>query len=201
MPYFNNNEDAYRLFSRDIISNADKKIDKLKKEIDENKSKNIARIESELHTRVFRGLELDLSDLNADFSANLSKVRNEYTRVLMTKRKELLDSIVAEVRVKLDEYVKTEEYKLFIKNKVAVINEKFGSKNVEFRVKTNDKVAIEGIKKNFNGDYSIKEINEIEIGGFSAICFNMGVMLDETIDAKLKEKQLWFYEHSDLAAN
>ncbi|HPD99740.1 MAG TPA: hypothetical protein PLB83_00760 [Bacillota bacterium] len=200
MPYFNNNEDAYRLFSRDIISNADKKIDKLKKEIDENKSKNIARIESELHTRVFRGLELDLSDLNADFSANLSKVRNEYTRVLMTKRKELLDSIVAEVRVKLDEYVKTEEYKLFIKNKVAVINEKFGSKNVEFRVKTNDKVAIEGIKKNFNGDYSIKEINEIEIGGFSAICFNMGVMLDETIDAKLKEKQLWFYEHSDLAA-
>ncbi len=200
MPYFNNNEDAYRLFSRDIISNADKKIDKLKKEIDENKSKNIARIESELHTRVFRGLELDLNDLNADFSANLSKVRNEYTRVLMTKRKELLDSIVAEARVKLDEYVKTEEYKLFIKNKVAVINEKFGSKNVEFRVKTNDKVAIEGIKKNFNGDYSIKEINEIEIGGFSAICFNMGVMLDETIDAKLKEKQLWFYEHSDLAA-
>jgi len=200
MPYFNNNEDAYRLFSRDIISNADKKIDKLKKEIDENKSKNIARIESELHTRVFRGLELDLNDLNADFSANLSKVRNEYTRVLMTKRKELLDSIVAETRVKLDEYVKTEEYKLFIKNKVAVINEKFGSKNVEFRVKTNDKVAIEGIKKNFNGDYSIKEINEIEIGGFSAICFNMGVMLDETIDAKLKEKQLWFYEHSDLAA-
>lgn len=200
MPYFNNNEDAYRLFSRDIISNADKKIDKLKKEIDENKSKNIARIESELHTRVFRGLELDLNDLNADFSANLSKVRNEYTRVLMTKRKELLDSIVADARVKLDEYVKTEEYKLFIKNKVAVINEKFGSKNVEFRVKTNDKVAIEGIKKNFNGDYSIKEINEIEIGGFSAICFNMGVMLDETIDAKLKEKQLWFYEHSDLAA-
>ncbi|PKK88590.1 MAG: hypothetical protein CVV60_02810 [Tenericutes bacterium HGW-Tenericutes-5] len=200
MPYFNNNEDAYRLFSKDIISNADQKIEKLKNEIEENKSKNIARIEAELHSRVFRGLELDLNDLNADFSANLSKVRNEYTRVLMTKRKELLDSIVSEARIKLNDYVKTDEYKKYIKNKVDVISEKFSSKKVEFRVKADDKVAIEGIKKNFNGDFTIKEINEIEIGGFSAVCFDMGFMLDETIDAKLKEKQLWFYEHSDLAA-
>lgn len=200
MPYFNNNEDAYRLFSRDITSNADQKIEKLKKEIEDNKSKNIARIEAELHARVFRGLELDLNDLNADFSSNLSKVRNEYTRVLMTKRKELLDSIVSEARIKLEDYVKTDQYKIYIKNKVDVINEKFSSKKVEFRVKANDKIAIEGIKKNFNGDFSIKEINEIEIGGFSAICFDMGFMLDETIDARLKEKQLWFYEHSDLAA-
>jgi hypothetical protein len=28
----------------------------------------------------------------------------------------------------------------------------------------------------------------------------MGIMADETIDSKLKERQQWFYEHSDLAA-
>jgi hypothetical protein len=68
-------------------------------------------------------------------------------------------------------------------------------------VKKNDKVVIDAIKDNFKGDFKIKEITEIEIGGFSVICHDLGILIDETIDKKLKERELWFYEHSDLAAS
>jgi len=200
MPYFNNNDDAYRLFSRDILQKADEEINRLKKEISDNKEKNVKRIEAEIHSRVFRNLEIDINDLNADFSANLSRVRNEYTRILMKKRRELLDSIVEAARKKCIEFVSSDKYPNFIDAKLAGISERFDKKSVEFKVRRNDKVAIDMIKNKFEGNYEIKEINEIEIGGFSAICYEMGIMLDETIDARLREKQIWFYEHSDLAS-
>ncbi len=201
MPYFNNNDDVYRLFSRDIISKSDEEIEKLKNEIDEKKTRSIKRIETEVHTRIFRSLEIDLSDLNADFSANLSRVKNEYTRVLMKKRRELLDSIVEEVRAKCIKFVESKKYKEFIDKKIKSISEKFCNKAIEFRIKKNDKIVKESIKNHLDDKYEIKEVNEIEIGGFSVVCYEMGVMLDETIDTKLSERQLWFYEHSDLAAN
>jgi vacuolar-type H+-ATPase subunit E/Vma4 len=201
MPYFNNNDDVYRLFSRDIISKSDEEIEKLKNEIDEKKTRSIKRIETEVHTRIFRSLEIDLSDLNADFSANLSRVKNEYTRVLMKKRRELLDSIVEEVRAKCIKFVESKKYKEFIDKKIKSISEKFCNKAIEFRIKKNDKIVKESIKNHLDVKYEIKEVNEIEIGGFSVVCYEMGVMLDETIDTKLSERQLWFYEHSDLAAN
>jgi vacuolar-type H+-ATPase subunit E/Vma4 len=200
MPYFNNNDDAYRLFSRDILQKADEEINRLKKEISDNKEKNVKRIDAEIHSRVFRNLEIDINDLNADFSANLSRVRNEYTRILMKKRRELLDSIVEAARNKCIEFVNSDKYPKFIDAKMSGISERFDKKSVEFKVRRNDKVAIDMIKNKFEGNYEIKEINEIEIGGFSAICYEMGIMLDETIDARLREKQLWFYEHSDLAS-
>ncbi|MFA7075997.1 MAG: hypothetical protein WC152_04940 [Candidatus Izemoplasmatales bacterium] len=199
MPYYNNN-DAYRLFSKEISSKADEEIRQLKKEISDNKEKSVKRIESELHARIFRSLEIDLNDLNAEFSANYSKVKNEYTRILMKERRDLLDSIVNEARTKCMDFVDSADYKKFVKAKVININDKFAKKNVEFRIKKGDKIMIEAIEENFDGKYIIKEINEIEIGGFSAICFDMGFMLDETIDSKLREKQQWFYEHSDLAS-
>ena len=201
MPYFNNSDDVYRLFSRDIISKSDEEIEKLKNEIDEKKTRSIKRIETEVHTRIFRSLEIDLSDLNADFSANLSRVKNEYTRVLMKKRRELLDSIVEEVRAKCIKFVESKKYKEFIDKKIKSISEKFCNKAIEFRIKKNDKIVKESIKNHLDDKYEIKEVNEIEIGGFSVVCYEMGVMLDETIDTKLSERQLWFYEHSDLAAN
>lgn len=201
MPDFNNNDDVYRLFSRDIISKSDEEIEKLKNEIDEKKTRSIKRIETEVHTRIFRSLEIDLSDLNADFSANLSRVKNEYTRVLMKKRRELLDSIVEEVRAKCIKFVESKKYKEFIDKKIKSISEKFCNKAIEFRIKKNDKIVKESIKNHLDDKYEIKEVNEIEIGGFSVVCYEMGVMLDETIDTKLSERQLWFYEHSDLAAN
>lgn len=199
MPYFNN-DDVYRQFSKEISAKADEQIDKLKEEITSTKEKNINRIKSELHNSIFRGLDLELNELNADFSATMNRVKNEYTRVLMKKRRELLDSIVEEARKKCVKFVESKKYLDFANEKVKHVNKNFCKKEIEFKVKKGDTVMIEAIKNHFDGKYDIKEVNDIEIGGFSAVCYQMGIMTDETIDNKLKEKQLWFYEHSDLAA-
>lgn len=199
MPYFNN-DDVYRHFSKEINAKADEKINRLKEQIANTKAENMKRIKNELHTNIFRALDLDLNEMNADFTASMNKVKTEYTKVLMKRRRELLDAIIDEVRNKCLDFVNSKAYGDFTKEKVKKINKSFCKKEIEFRVKKGDKIMINAIKDNFDGTYHIKEINEIEIGGFSAICFEMGILTDETIDSRLHEKQQWFYEHSDLAA-
>jgi vacuolar-type H+-ATPase subunit E/Vma4 len=199
MPYFNR-DDVYRQFAKEINGKADEQIENLKKQIEETKEKNLRKIHNELKTSIFRNLDLELNEINADFSANLSRVKTEHTKDLMKKRRELLDSVTKEAKEKCLIFVSSPEYKELMAKKVKKTNKDFSKKSVEFRIKKGDDVISEVINKNFNGEYVIKEINEIEIGGFSAICYDMGIMIDETIDGKLREKQLWFYEHSDLAA-
>ncbi|MBN2797174.1 MAG: hypothetical protein JXR88_17310 [Clostridia bacterium] len=199
MPYFNN-DDVYRQFAKEINTKADAEIDKLTNEIAETKEKNINRIKNELHTSIFRGLDLELNELNADFSANLNRVKNEYTRVLMKRRHELLDSVGKEAREKCLKFVESKDYKDFCNKRIKNISLNFCKKEIEFKIKKGDKVMKEAIDNHFEGKYNVKEVMEIEIGGFSATCYQMGIMVDETIDNKLKERQQWFYEHSDLAA-
>ncbi|MCF7924460.1 MAG: hypothetical protein K9L64_05065 [Candidatus Izimaplasma sp.] len=200
MPYYNN-DDLLRYFSKYIADKADKKIEKLKNEIAEEKEQSVKRIEQELHKSIFRGLDIELSELNSDFKSRMNKVRTEYSKELIEKRSNLLNSVIDEVHDKLNDFVKTDKYKKLVTKQIKGLGNDFCSEKVEFRIKINDSVMKKVIEENYKGKFIIKEIPKIEIGGFSALCFKLGVMTDLTIDTRLEEKKQWLYEHSKLAAS
>ncbi|MFW5888892.1 MAG: V-type ATP synthase subunit E [Bacillota bacterium] len=200
MPYYNN-DDLFRYFTNYIQEKANKKIEKLKQEIAEEKERSVEQIRHEQKKNIFRGLDLELSDLNSEYKSRMNKVRTEYSKELMEKRSELLNSIISEVQAKLVDFVKTDKYKKLVKKQLKSLEKDFCSKEVEFRIKINDEVVKAAIENNYQGNFKIKEVPEIEIGGFSALCFKLGVMTDFTIDTRLNEKKQWLYEHSKLAAS
>ena len=200
MPYYNN-DDLLRTFSKYINDKANEKIDALKNEIDFEKKSSIERVDDELKKKAYRALEIDLSDLNADFSSRLNKVKTEYSRVLMEKRSELLHSIIVEVQDKLKKFYLTKEYEDLMIKQVLDLKSDFCTNKIEFRIMKNDQVVRKAIESHYKGSYEIKEISEIEIGGFAVLCFDLGVMTDQTIDTRLLEKKQWLYEHSKLAAS
>jgi len=200
MPYYNN-DDLFRTFSKYINEKANQKIDKIRSEIETEKERSLERIDKEIHKSIFRGLDIELSELNSDFSARMNKVKTEYSKVLMEKRSELLNSIIVEVSEKLQDFHKSKSYEKLMKKQLKSLGNDFCSKKVEFRIKRNDEIMKKVIESNYQGKYSINEIDKIEIGGFSALCFDLGIMTDQTIDTRLQEKKQWLYEHSKLAAN
>ncbi|QLY40561.1 hypothetical protein HF295_06745 [Hujiaoplasma nucleasis] len=200
MPYYNN-DDLFRYFSRYINQKADEKIEKIKKEIETEKKNALERIDQELHKNIFRGLDIELSELNSDFSARMNKVKTEYSKVLMEKRSELLNSIIVEVHHKLSGFNQTKAYENLMIKQIKNIKSDFCTSKVEFRIMKNDQIMKKVIETHYQGDFEIKEIAEIEIGGFSVLCFDLGIMTDQTIDTRLQEKKQWLYEHSKLAAS
>lgn len=200
MPYYNN-DDLFRNFSRYINEKADQKINQLKEEIEQEKKRSVERVDKEIHKKIFRGLDIELSELNSDFTANMNMVKTEYSKEIMERRSQLLSSIIHEVHEKLAGFNKTKEYESLMKKQILSIGSDFCSEKVEFRIMKNDKTLKKIIEDNYEGTYTIKEISEIEIGGFSMLCFKLGVMTDQTIDTRLEQKKQWLYEHSKLAAS
>lgn len=200
MPFYNN-DNLFRYYSSYINEKANDKIERIKDEIEDEKKRSLARIDDEVHKRIFRNLEIELSEINSEFKLNLSRVKTEYSKVLMERRTDLLHSIVEDVTNQLSDFHKTKAYEKLMVKKVKRLSLSFCKEAVEFRVMKNDSVIKDIIKEHFKGSYKIKEISEIEIGGFSALCFALGIMTDQTIDTRLDEKRQWLFEHSKLAAN
>ncbi len=200
MPYYNN-DDLFRYYSRYINEKANQKIEKIKLEIETEKKSSLERIDSELHKNIYRGLDIELSELNSDFSARMNKVKTEYSKVLMEKRSELLSSIIVEVQDKLVGFNQTKAYESLMTKQIKNLKSDFCSSKVEFRIMKNDKIMKKVIETHYQGDCDIKEIAEIEIGGFSVLCFELGIMTDQTIDTRLQDKKQWLFEHSKLAAS
>ncbi|MFP4479143.1 MAG: V-type ATP synthase subunit E family protein [Candidatus Izemoplasmatales bacterium] len=200
MPYYNN-DDLFRSFSKYINEKADQKINQLKEEIEKEKKRSVERVDKELHNKIFRGLDIELSELNSDFAAEMNKVKTEYSKDIMEKRSQLLSSIIDKVHDKLLGFNKSKQYENLMKKQIQNIGPDFCTEEVEFRIMKNDTIMKKIIEDNYKGPYTIKEISEIEIGGFSVLCFKLGVMTDQTIDTRLEQKRQWLYEHSKLAAS
>lgn len=200
MPFYNN-DNLFRYYSKYINDKADERIEKIKLEIESEKKRALERIEDEVRKRINRNLEVELTELNSEFKLNLTKVKTEYSKVIMEKRTELLNTIVQDVYDKLKTFYKTKEYEKLMIKKIEQLSSDFCKDKIEFRVMEKDTVLKKVIKEHYKGSYKIKEINEIEIGGFSALCFEMGIMTDQTIDTRLNEKRQWLFEHSKLAAS
>ncbi|QWC00058.1 hypothetical protein KHQ88_00365 [Mycoplasmatota bacterium] len=200
MPYYNN-DDLFRYFSKYINEKADQKINQLKEEIEQEKKRSIERVDKELHNKIFRGLDIELSELNSDFASKMNLVKTEYSKDIMEKRSQLLSSIIHEVQEKLVGFHKTKPYESLMKKQIQKIASDFCTEEVEFRIMKNDHTMKKIIEENYKGTYTIKEISELEIGGFSVLCFKLGVMTDQTIDTRLEQKKQWLYEHSKLAAS
>ena len=200
MPFYNN-DNLFRYYSKYINDKANEKIEKVKKEIETEKKRSLERIDDEVRKKVNRNLEVELSEMNSEFKLNLTKVKTEYSKVLMEKRTELLNSIVQEVTTKLENFYQTKAYEKLMIKKIKSLSSEFSSCQIEFRVMEKDTLIKKVIKEHYKGSYKIKEIAEIELGGFSALCFDMGIMTDQTIDTRLSEKRQWLFEHSKLAAS
>jgi len=200
MPFYNNN-DLMRYYSNYINEKANEKIDKIKNEIETEKKQSLERIDEEVRKKVYRNLEIELSELNSEFKINLNRVKTGYSKVLMEKRTELLNKILHEVQLKLETFSESKAYESLMMKEVKKLENEFCKSEVVFRIKINDALMKKVIEKQYKGTYTIKEIPEIEIGGFSVLCYEMGIMIDQTIDTRLKEKRQWLFEHSKLAAS
>jgi vacuolar-type H+-ATPase subunit E/Vma4 len=200
MSYYDD-EELLKYFSKQIKELAETEIKKLEKDIADVKKKQLEKIDSELQNSIIKSMNIRIGDLESEYNAKINKLKIENHKNIMQKRKELLDSVVLEVKKKLLKYVKTKAYSEKMKDKVLRILKDFKKRSVIFRINKDDEALKKVIKDNYKSEYSIEDDEDIEIGGFIVVCNELKILTDETIDTKINEKKRWFYEHANLAIN
>ena len=187
MPYYET--EVTRYFEKEITESANEKIEKLKKEIEDIKKRQLDIIDEEIHASVFRAMEIELNELTLDYSAQINRLKLQTHQKLLRKKNELMESILLEVQRKILDFTKTDKYKTELKKLIKKIDKTFCGNDMLFKIKKNDLIMKSIISDNFTKNYQVEETDEIVLGGFIAVCRTKGILTDQTLDAKLEEKK------------
>ncbi len=200
MSYYDN-EELLNYFTREIKARAQKKIDELKKDIESIKKRQLKQIDDELQNSIFKTMNNKIDDLVAEHNASINKLKIENHKNIIQKRKELLDSVILDVKKKCSKFIKTKDYEKKMIEKVSSMKELFKDNAIVFKINSKDETIKQVIKDNYKGKFNIETDENIQIGGFIAVCNKLKILSDQTLDTRINIKQQWFYEHAKLAVN
>jgi len=152
------------------------------------------KIEREISLFLFEEQE----KLDAKYKQTLSKVNFDGRRTLLLKREEVINSVFGEVRARLSEYTKTEEYKNYVISRVKAAKEAMGVSEVTITLRPDDKALEEAVLAAWGSGASINLSTTIENGGVMIAATKEQIVVDETFDKRLFEAQSDFVKTSGL---
>ena len=118
--------------------------------------------------------------------------------MLLTKREEVIGSVFDEVKAKLREYAKTDEYKAYVVGRVKAAKADMGEGSVAITLRPDDKALADEVRAAWGDGAEIKFSGAIENGGVMIASPEKQIVVDETFDKKLVEAQSDFVKTSGL---
>lgn len=193
MPYYE--DEVFRYFQREIEESANLDLKKMREQIDSIKAEQLARINEEIQETIYKATEVELNEINLDYSAQSNRIRTASHKEIIKRKRDLIDSVLLDVQKKCEEFVSTKQYQDKMVLLIKQIDEEFCGKSMIFRIKKNDTVMKKIIESNYSTKFAIEEDEHILIGGFIAVCTEKNILTDQTIDYRLEAKKKWFHQN------
>lgn len=188
-----------------ILQKASARADELVFKAIAQKNEMIEEKEIEVLKKKYKEINKKTLEIRRQTTQRISNFDIKNKRKLLLKKNDFCNQIFENVFVKLCNFTKTKKYKelflnIFNKSKNLSNQDLFNMnlKDLDFYIKSNDKILADIIKEIFGDVSNIIEVDDIKIGGVKIINKKNGICLDETLDTKLLEQKTWFYSNSQL---
>ena len=194
---YNTIEELEAYFNEEIKRVSSKEISEIEAEIEAIRKKVISELEENAKTNAKIIIDQETKEMESDHAISISRLQDENNRKLMNYRKELTTSLFDEVTAKLKAFSETSEYGELMMKKIKAQSGKHQGRAV-ISVALKDEKLLPELLRNYEGEVEGKVDPVIELGGFSMMFENEGVVLDETFDSTLKDEKEKFYSTSNL---
>jgi len=194
---YNTIEELEAYFNEEIKRVSSKEISEIEAEIEAIRKKVISELEENAKTNAKIIIDQETKEMESDHAISISRLQDENNRNLMIYRKELTTSLFDEVTAKLKAFSETPEYGELMMKKIKAQSGKHQGRAV-ISVALKDEKLLPELLRNYEGEVEGKVDPVIELGGFSMMFENEGVVLDETFDSTLKDEKEKFYSTSNL---
>lgn len=139
------------------------------------------------------------ADIKKDTKRELAKMGLENKRTLITKRNELVEDIFDNIKTKIKEYIKTQEYQDYFLDEIENFYKKYEISDIEIYVgdiDINKKVYIE---KAYKLPCNVILDKNIDLGGFAIKDTKNNFYYDYTLGNKLNINRVEFFTNSDFS--
>lgn len=186
-------------FSSAVLKDAEEQRSKILKEIEEYRKSQMEKAEEEILHDAYVMIQNEIASIRNSHSRKISLTELEGRRNLLLLREQLTNKVFDEAASRITDFSKTEEYKSYISGLVKKCCESIPDGNIVIEVKKDDLELSDILVKASGRDATVKENANIVLGGVVVINPLKGVVVDETLDLKLKNQKDWFASESGLS--
>lgn len=182
-------------FLNAIDKYAKRRRNKITDEIKEIEEQELKKAEAEIVEDINNMIQKELVSMKNKIVIEVSHKELEERKRVSQRRRQMIKDMFRECREKLIEYSKSEKYLESMKRYACKISKVLTESNTKLIVKSDDLIFADEIKKSFGRDCEVLAEEDILVGGIRGYNESMGLIADETLDAKLKEQEDWAAEN------
>ena len=185
-------------FSTAINHYAEEQRQKIEKEIEEYKQKELDEAEIDVLTECYQLIQKETARMRSGISKEMSQRDMDSRRKLLEQRSRISSEVFEKASQKLKEFTAREEYLDFLQKTASQFAKVFGRDGVVVRLRQEDAKYEESIRKALGLKCEFQIDNTIAIGGLRALHTELGLLADKTLDSLLEDQRDWFESHSGM---
>lgn len=144
-------------------------------------------------------IQEEMVKMHKAIDGKISRAVLNNKKVLIKKRKEIKDEVFSRAKEALLDITKDEnKYLEILKNSIKKMSEVLNYPGTVFYVKEEDIKYSDFIKEEYGKSVTVKVKTDILIGGVIGENCKLGIVVNETLDEKLKLQEVWFMQNSGL---
>lgn len=127
----------------------------------------------------------------------LATARKQAHRALLLRRRELEESVFAAVRARLADYTATPAYRAWMLSQAESLQDAYDHTCSTLTLRPADEAIAQELQACFPG-CAVALSDSVKLGGFTLRNTAAGVLVDCTLDERLREERAWFLEHCGM---
>lgn len=144
-------------------------------------------------------IQEEMVKMHKAIDGKISRAVLNNKKVLIKKRKEIKDEVFSRAKEALLDITKDEnKYLEILKNSIKKMSEVLNYPGTVFYVKEEDIKYSDYIKETYGKSATVKVKTDILIGGIIGENYKLSIVVNETLDEKLKLQEVWFMQNSGL---
>lgn len=184
-------------FEDQIAKSSNKKISKLRQELDERRQKELTRLDDEVRRYVELSLGFELKELKSQSREDINLLSSRYHLELMQKREALVNELFDAATKQILGFVSSPKYLSLVSTKLDEIIALYPKTPLIISIASHDTALAALLAKEYT-EVEHRKVNSIKIGGFTCTIPSLKIEINETLDQRLVEKRNWFYQQSKL---
>lgn len=172
--------------------------DKLNSEAEKIRKEEEIRIEDEMLGNAYKLIQREMAEMKTEISREYSNREMEGRRKLFERRSEIMEEVFDKARERLLEFTKSDAYEKFLKDVVSSVLETLNESDLVLYLRSEDQHFVDTLKSSCKTQCEFSVDDSIKLGGVRGYSKSQGVIVDETLDARLEDQREWFVENSGL---
>ena len=191
-------EDKLELFEQEIMQRAQAQRDAILKEAEQMKRDALGQEENRLLDESFHRIQSQIDEIKTENIKEISRETLALKKELFKQREQYLSQMIAEARVELGSFAKSERYEAYFLGKIRELAASWKLEGSTIKVRPED-TAFEPRIREIYGDCAVEaDAGAVSRGGAVLVNRERGVEVDLSLDAALAGQREWFYRGSNF---